>query len=94
MSLVTRHWTPHRMLSWNITQFNAAEALEPQQNPPPYCVQPEVKFASIEDLREALTTASEETGKDVKNYTNVAPAIWVGRGVRSEGDCQGKAKGA
>lgn len=55
-----------------------------------YCVLAEVKFASLEKAKEALTTASEETGKDIQNYTNVIPAVWVAREIKAEMDCQGK----
>lgn len=93
MSLIARVWTPYHMLSWRIISYNSSEALDPS-NPPPYCVLAEVTFASLEKAEEALTQASEESGKDIQNYTNVVPAIWVGRGVASEGNCQGEAKAA
>lgn len=78
------------MLNWTITRFDAAESLDPK-SPPPYCVLATVTFASLAHAKEALMTASEETGKDIANYTNVVPAVWVARDVAAEADCQGKA---
>ncbi len=65
------------MKSWSVAIFKAEDSLD--GNPPPYIVQATVLWDSVNDLKEALAKGSEESGKDVGNYTDSVPEIWISK---------------
>lgn len=86
MPLINRAWKPFGLKAWQVTSFSAADALD--GSTPPYCAQATLDFDSVEDLKEALAKGSAESGKDIANYTDVAPVIWVSRVEGMKGDVQ------
>lgn len=77
MAIINKAWTPFGMKSWSVAIFKAEDSLD--GSTPPYIVQATVLWDSVNDLKEALSKGSEESAKDVGNYTDVQPEIWVSK---------------
>ncbi|KAJ9605922.1 hypothetical protein H2200_009771 [Cladophialophora chaetospira] len=75
--IITRDWTPFGMKSWSVAIFKPEDSLDGK--PPPYIVQATVHWDSVADLKKALAEGSAESGKDVANYTDVYPEIWISK---------------
>jgi len=76
MVLINKLWTPHGMKSWTVTSYSSADSLD--GSTPPYCAQATIYFDTMDQVKQALSN-SAETQADIKNYTNVAPVVWVSR---------------
>jgi uncharacterized protein (TIGR02118 family) len=76
-TIIARDWTPFGMRNWSVSALNAEDSLDGKA--PPYMVTATIEWDSIDDFKAALAKGSEASGKDVPNYTDVYPEIWVSR---------------
>ncbi|EXJ75031.1 uncharacterized protein A1O5_01727 [Cladophialophora psammophila CBS 110553] len=75
--IIDRDWKPFGMGKWTVASFKAEDSLD--NKPPPYMVTATIEWDKVEDLKEALAKGSEVSGKDVANYTDVYPEIWISK---------------
>lgn len=77
MKMIDEAWKPFGMGRWTVAEFKSEDSLD--GSTPPYIVTATVEWDRVEDLKEALAKGSQETMKDVANYTDVQPVVWVSK---------------
>ncbi|KIW25810.1 uncharacterized protein PV07_08953 [Cladophialophora immunda] len=75
--IINRDWKPFGMGKWTVASYGPEDSLDGKR--PPYMVTATIEWDKIEDLKEALAKGSEVSGKDVANYTDVYPEIWISK---------------
>ena len=82
MPLIEKAWSPFGMKSWSINQFPTTDALG---QTPPYGVQTTIYWEKADDFKAALNgPMKDECAADVKKFSNIFPAIWIGDIVEVE----------
>jgi uncharacterized protein (TIGR02118 family) len=83
MKIIDRDWKPFGMGRWAVAAFNSEDSLD--GTAPPYMVTATIEWDKIEDFKEALAKGSQASSKDVANYTDVQPVIWIGKTTQTSG---------
>lgn len=77
MAMIDRDWKAFGMKTWSVAVFKAEDSLDGKT--PRYMVQTTILWDRVEDLKAALAEGSMEMMKDIANYCDVAPEIWVSK---------------
>lgn len=77
MKMIDRDWKAFGMKTWSVATFKTEDSLDGKQ--PRYRVQTTILWDKVEDLKAALAEGSKETMKDIANYCDVSPEIWVSK---------------
>jgi len=69
-------WTPFGLRGYDFVEFTNPNPLTGQA--PPYLYQMVGYFDTMENLNKAMAVGQESAQKDLPNFTNIAPVIWLG----------------
>lgn len=66
-----------------VESFKSEDSLD--GSTPPYMVTATIEWDKVEDFKDALFKGGEASSKDVVNYTDVQPVLWIGKITHSSG---------